>query len=147
VTTPQLLEALRADEGLRLRAYPDPLTHGPPWTIGYGHTGPDVRPDSNWTEEAADAALAADVAEACRGLDAQLPWWRTLSGPRQDVLANMAFNLGVAKLLEFHETLGLIEAGAFDRAADHMLASAWARQVGARATRLASQMRTGVGPT
>ena len=31
-------------EGCRLRAYPDPASGGAPWTIGYGHTGPQVKP-------------------------------------------------------------------------------------------------------
>jgi lysozyme len=33
-------------EGLRLNAYPDPATGGDPWTIGYGSTGPNVKPGS-----------------------------------------------------------------------------------------------------
>ena len=49
MTTPNLLADLRRDEGLRLAAYPDPLTHAEPWTIGYGHTGPDVGSDTTWT--------------------------------------------------------------------------------------------------
>ena len=31
-------------ESLKLRTYPDPATGGKPWTIGYGHIGPDVYP-------------------------------------------------------------------------------------------------------
>jgi lysozyme len=147
VTTPFLLQDLREDEGLRLRAYPDPISHGEPWTVGYGHTGPDVGRDTVWTKEAAEAALAADVAVATADLDRRLPWWRALSDLRQDVLANMAFNLGVTRLLGFEHTLRAIEDGAFEVASECMLASAWARQVGARAIRLAAQMRTGSRPT
>jgi lysozyme len=55
--------------------------------------------------------------------------------------------MGVGGLLEFHKTLGLIQAGNYDKAADEMLLSKWAQEppvgVGSRAHRLSQQMRTG----
>jgi len=48
-------------EGLRLVAYQDSVGV---WTIGYGHTGPDVRVGLTITEEQAAILLAADVAWA-----------------------------------------------------------------------------------
>jgi len=51
-------------ESLKLRAYPDPGTHGVPWTIGWGHTGLDVHPGMVVTEAAADVFLAEDLATA-----------------------------------------------------------------------------------
>ena len=143
MTTPYLRAELMRDEGLRLTAYPDPLTGARPWTIGYGHTGPDVRRDSAWTQAQAEDALAADIAGACRTLDRNAPWWRALDDARQDVLANMAFNLGWGGLSGFQGALAAIRAGDWQGAHDAMLASAWARQVGARARRLATQMLTG----
>ncbi len=41
-------------EGLRLTAYQDSVGV---WTIGYGHTGPDVHPGMTITEEQADELL------------------------------------------------------------------------------------------
>jgi hypothetical protein len=38
----ELLTLLRQWEGCLLSAYPDPASGGVPWTIGYGHTGPEV---------------------------------------------------------------------------------------------------------
>jgi lysozyme len=32
------IDLVKASEGLRLNAYPDPATKAEPWTIGYGHT-------------------------------------------------------------------------------------------------------------
>src|SRR5579863_9367251 len=98
MTTANLLADLRRDEGLRLHAYPDPLSGGAPWTIGYGHTGPEVRAGLVWTLAEAEAALASDVARTLRALDTHLAWWRDLDATRQDAIANMAFNLGVGKL-------------------------------------------------
>lgn len=143
MTTPNLAGELRSEEGRRLVAYRD--TRGV-WTIGDGHTGPEVHSGLVWTPAQADAALAADIAATCRGLDAALPWWRQLDDVRQDVLADMAFNLGARGLLEFHDTLAAVRAGNYALASAGMLASLWASQVGARATRLAAMMRTGVRP-
>lgn len=53
-------------EGLRLRAYPDPGTGGEPWTIGYGHTGNDVRPGSVITIEKARQHLTKDIERHAR---------------------------------------------------------------------------------
>ena len=52
---------LRAFEGLSLKAYPDPGTKGDPWTIGYGHTGPEVRPGMTITDERAEVLLVEDA--------------------------------------------------------------------------------------
>lgn len=144
MTTPHLITDLMRDEGLRLRAYPDPISPtGHPWTIGYGHTGPEVKPGLVWTHAQARAALEADIAEHVEHLDRHIPWWRTLSPTRQDVLANMVFNLGWKGLSGFRQTLAKVEAGDFDGAARNMGRSLWARQVKGRADRLMRLMREG----
>ena len=51
-------------EGLRYAAYPDPATGGAPWTVCYGHTGPDVVPGQSYTKADCDALLDADMAAA-----------------------------------------------------------------------------------
>lgn len=139
-----LLPALRFDEGRELRAYGDPITRGPPWTIGYGHTGKNVHPGLEITLEQAEALLINDVNSVILALDASLPWWRGLNSPRQNVLANMGFNMGVGKLVLFHNTLSAVRSGYYTQAGPMMLESAWADQVGKRAIRLAKQMETGV---
>lgn len=48
-------------EGLRLTAYQDSVGV---WTIGYGHTGPDVHPGLTITQQQAGALLQQDVAGA-----------------------------------------------------------------------------------
>lgn len=37
------LAHIATSEGLYVTAYPDPATRGDPWTICFGHTGPEVR--------------------------------------------------------------------------------------------------------
>ena len=141
--TPEGLSQLKTEEGLRLTAYPDPLTGGAPWTIGYGHTGAEVRRGLAWTKAQAEAALAADVAKAEAALAKAIPWFSALDPVRRDVLADMAFNLGVASLLQFRSTLAAVQRGDYAAASEGMLASLWVRQVGGRARVLAEQMRTG----
>lgn len=143
---PQLVEQLKIDEGLRVVAYQDTVGV---WTIGYGHTGPEVKRGLTWTREKAEAVLVEDILEHNAQLAEALPWIGSLDPVRRRVLQNMAFNLGVGSaatgkgLLGFKNTLEFVRTGQYDKAADGMLASKWARQVGNRAVRLAKQMRTG----
>ena len=85
---PLLIAQLKVDEGLRLVAYKD--TEGV-WTIGYGHTGPEVKPGLVWTEAQAEAALVDDVLEHNIKLAAALPWVNLLDPVRRRVLQNMAY--------------------------------------------------------
>jgi lysozyme len=87
--------------------------------------------------------LRNDIAQAGAELDKLAPWWRTLDAVRQKVMVDMMFNLGPKSFAGFVSTLGHIERGEYDAAAARMLRSKWARQVGARAKRLARMMRTG----
>jgi lysozyme len=58
-------------EGVVLRAYPDPATHGEPWTIGAGHTSaggpPPVRPGMVLPDRA--AAITILHSDLGRGVD------------------------------------------------------------------------------
>ena len=54
--TDEGLQLIKAHEGCRLKSYPDPGSGGDPWTIGYGHTGPEVVPGLTITQEQADGA-------------------------------------------------------------------------------------------
>ncbi|KQW79698.1 glycoside hydrolase family protein [Brevundimonas sp. Root1279] len=143
ITDAQLIEDLKRDEGLRLNAYPDPLSGGDPWTIGYGATGKDIRKGVVWTDAQAEQRLIEMAEDHARRFEERAPWAAKLDPVRRRVLHNMAYNLGVEGLLGFKNTLGFVQTGQYGRAADGMLASKWARQVGQRAVRLAQQMRTG----
>ena len=140
------VKQLKIDEGFRSKAYPDPLSGGDPWTIGYGCTGPGIQRGVVWTQEKAEAELLRRVQAFAAKLDQSLPWWRSLDPARGAVLLNMAYNMGVKGLLGFKNTLADIRVGRYSAAADKMLASKWAKQVGARALRLADQMRHAPAP-
>ena len=51
-------------EGVRYYPYPDPATGGAPWTVCYGHTGPDVVRGRAYTAAECEALLDADMAAA-----------------------------------------------------------------------------------
>lgn len=129
-----VFDQLRRDEGFRGTIYPDPATNRP--TIGYGHNlAAPISP------AAADQILRDDVLAVYRQLETQ-PWFNRLSDARAAVILNMGFNLGLTGLLGFKRMIAAITISDWNTAAKEMLDSYWATQVGARAVRLANQMRT-----
>jgi len=137
MTSSFLIPDLKQDEGCRLSAYQDTMGI---WTVGYGHAY--VHPGTVWTQAQADAQLLVDVQAVISSLDIHLPWWTDLADLRHDVLVNMAFNMGVSSLCQFHNTLSAVQSQNWKAAHDGMLASQWASQVKGRAIRLANQMLT-----
>ncbi len=76
-------------EGVRLTAYQDQVGV---WTIGYGHTGPDVHPGLVITQDQATALLAADVADAAACVNQNVTFQLTQN--EFDGLVDFVFNLG-----------------------------------------------------
>jgi lysozyme len=66
-----------------------------------------------------------------------------ISEARQGAFLNMAFNLGIAGLAGFTNTLMHAKYGNWEQVAKNLLASKYATQVGDRAKRLAKQFETG----
>jgi lysozyme len=62
---------------------------------------------------------------------------------RKVVLLNMAFNMGVYNLLKFKKMFAALKVKNFKKAAEEMLNSKWAKQVGYRANELAEIMENG----
>jgi lysozyme len=127
---------LRIDEGVRSKPYRDTVGK---LTIGVGRNLDDVglRPDE------IDYLLKNDIAESVAAARALFQSFNRLSGSRKAVLVNMAFNLGQTKLAQFKRLRAAVAAKDFQKAAAEMLQSAWAKQVGARADRLAKLMEKG----
>lgn len=128
---------LKEDEGFRDRPYVDTTGNV---TIGWGHNLTANGLPYDWYQELFEIGVerAGDDVVAWLGARAYL-----LSYPRMAALMNMAFNLGLPRLRTFVKLRQAILDQDWDRAADEMLDSKWARQVGARAERLAEEMRRG----
>lgn len=107
---------IKASEGKQNKAYPDPASGGAPWTIGYGHTGPEVRKGLVWTDEQVDAALNADIAKFAKEVTA-LIGNRPTTQNQFDALVDLAFNLGSAALAK-STLMKLHNLGDFDGASD-----------------------------
>jgi lysozyme len=136
----KLAAQLTVDEGCIDHVYADSLGY---LTIGVGRLI-DGRKGGKLSGDEIAYLLKNDIAEVEAELDKRLPWWRRMSESRQRVLANMRFNLGMDGLLGFRNTLKAMEEGRYDDAAEGMMNSKWAGQVGDRAKRLAGIMRKGV---
>lgn len=132
----ELRSMLVLHEGLRL--FPYKCTAGKV-TIGVGRN----LDDKGITQAEAFELLEHDIDDVERELDQTWPWWRQMTDARQQVLADMCFNLGLGRLKGFVSTIAYMKAGQYEDAADGMLDSLWARQVGQRAQRLAKMMREG----
>jgi lysozyme len=127
---------LRRDEGTSLRLYKDTVGK---LTIGTGRnlTDDGISPDES------DLMLANDIKSATVRLESAFPWTMGLDAARQGVLLNMTFNMGIGGLAGFKDMLAKLSAGDYAGAAQAMLQSQWATQVGDRAQRLAIQMEGG----
>ena len=87
------LQFIGDHEGLRLEAYPDPGSGGEPWTVGYGHTGPEVVPGYTVTPKQAIDDLQADSDWAARGVTQEV--MVPLSQNQFDALCSLVFNIGL----------------------------------------------------
>ncbi len=78
------------EEGLRLTAYQD---SGGIWTIGVGHTGPDVYPGQTITREEAQDLLMQDIRFAANAVNNLVQVEITQN--EFDALTDFVFNVGV----------------------------------------------------
>jgi lysozyme len=101
----------REFEGCVLKAYAD---QGGVWTIGYGHTGPEVKAGLTITQGRADELLEGDLAEAAGCVRRLVP--RPIQQNQFDALVDFVFNLGCSSLAG-STLLGCVNAGRFEEAA------------------------------
>lgn len=131
----KLVEQLEVHEGLRLKPYRDTVGK---LTLGIGRN----LEDKGITQGEARMMLNNDIDEFERKLELNVPVYNRLSDCRQNVLVNMAFNMGIGGLKTFVNMLNFLNVADYHGAAKEMLNSKWAVQVGKRAIELAEQMRT-----
>ena len=130
---------LSVDEGYSRKMYLDSKGI---WTIGIGH---NLR-DKPLSDRAIQAIFEDDMADAEADARKLIKSFDTLNDVRKAVVINMSYNMGYSVLSKFRQTIAAIDAGNYAEAAEHMLNSLWANQVGQRAVRLANQMAKGERP-
>ena len=132
----KLIEQLKRHEGVELKPYKDTVGK---WTIGVGRNLDDI----GISEQEAEMLLLNDIKEAERQLIALMPWTKELDEVRFSALLNFVFNVGIGTALKFVNAMGQLKLGNYDMAANEMLKSKWAIQVGQRAIDVSEQIRTG----
>jgi lysozyme len=132
----------RRYEGCELVSYQDTRDV---YTIGVGHTGPDVFPRQVITQAQADALFDADYSKAIQGAisDVGMVVWNNLDEVRKAVVCDLSFELGQVGLAEFSKTLACIAAEDWEGAAANLLDSAYAAEVPIRAKANAKMLLTG----
>lgn len=75
------------------KAYPDPGTGSVPWTIGWGSTGPDIGPDTVWTQAQCDQRLVGNLIRFSNNVTRMLENAPTTQN-QFDALMSFAYNCG-----------------------------------------------------
>ncbi|MNJ32234.1 Lysozyme RrrD [compost metagenome] len=88
------IDVMHFFEGCRLTSYPDPGSlDGHPWTIGWGHTGPEVVAGLVWTQEQADDAFVDDLKRFEQGVLSLVSV--PLTQGQFDALVSFSYNVGL----------------------------------------------------
>jgi len=141
----RLMASLKSHEGFRPTVYDDAtgrnLRRGDTLrgvaTIGYGTTVLS-EPQAEWL-------LASRIAADHETLGRTLSFFDDLPDEAQEVLVEMAYQLGIPGLLKFHNTLAALGRHDWPAAAAGMRASRWAEQTPLRAEALTKRIETLTG--
>lgn len=134
-----LQEQLARDEGEVPYVYKDHLGY---YTIGIGFLV-DKRKGGGLYPEEMTFIFNNRIRRIKEELSRKLPWLDQIDEVRRNVIYNMAYQMGVAGVLGFKNTLAMLQRKDYEGTAKGMLNSLWARQTPSRANRLSTQMRTG----
>jgi len=140
-----LREQLKIDEGVKYEIYKDHLGYP---TFGIGHLITENDPEHgkpNGTEISEDRVneiFETDVAKFVSEAKILFPDLDDLPDVAQQVIVNMAFNMGRPRLSKFKNFIAGVNDRDWTKAAEEMMDSRWATQVGDRAIRLRNQILT-----
>ncbi len=109
------IQLVKDFEGCKLTAYRDV---GGLLTIGYGHTGPDVKDGLEWTQEQADLVFNKDLGKIEAQVDHLTP--TTINENQFSALVSFTYNLG-SKRLQNSTLLKLLFENDFEGAAKEFL--------------------------
>lgn len=140
-----LREQLKIDEGVKYEIYKDHLGYP---TFGIGHLITEDDPEhgksdgTEISEDRVNEVFATDVAKFVSESKILFPDLDELPDVAQQVIVNMAFNMGRPRLSKFKNFIAGVNDRDWTRAAEEMMDSRWATQVGDRAIRLRNQILT-----
>lgn len=141
----QILANLYTEEDYRQFAYDDASGNEVRAPKGYLTIGIGWNIQINGCpREIAEYAAMYFINKADKDLSKKIPLYDGLDDVRKAVLCDMAFNMGVGGVLEFHNMLLAIKNKDYRSAAIAMLNSNWAKQVSKnRSMKLFAMMETG----
>ena len=140
-----LREQLKVDEGVKYEIYKDHLGYP---TFGIGHLITENDPEhgkpdgTEISEDRVNEIFETDVAKFVSEAKILFPDLDELPDVAQQVIVNMAFNMGRPRLSKFKNFIAGVNDRDWTRAAEEMMDSRWATQVGDRAIRLRNQILT-----
>jgi len=140
-----LREQLKVDEGVKYEIYKDHLGYP---TFGIGHLITENDPEhgkpdgTEISEDRVNEIFETDVAKFVSEAKILFPDLDDLPDVAQQVIVNMAFNMGRPRLSKFKNFIAGVNDRDWTRAAEEMMDSRWATQVGDRAIRLRNQILT-----
>ena len=129
-----LIKRIMKHEGFRETPYPD-VIHG--WdvpTFGHGLT--------YITKEESQQIVANRIRKIEHDLAVKIAFFYLLPNEVQEVLIEMAYQMGVNGTMGFRNMLSELHDQSFEAAADEMLNSKWAVQTPSRARSLAEIVRS-----
>ena len=118
----KLKQSIKKHEGLKLKPYHCPKGK---LTIGYGRN----LEDNGITIHEAEKMLETDLLNIKLELVDNIKFFHNLDDIRQNVLIEMAYQMGTPKLLSFKNTLKFMEKKDFINASKEMLNSKWHEQM------------------
>jgi len=132
----KLEEMVARHEGFRSRPYR--CTAGK-LTIGYG-----INLENGISEMEAHILLRMRLETIVVALNDRLSWFVDIGEDRQNVLADMAYQLGITGLMKFKKFLALCEQKEWTEASKEMLRSKWATEdTPGRANELSQIIKSG----
>ena len=125
-----LVISIKENEGFRAEVYQDTLGFD---TVGFGTKMPISKKE-------ATVLLRMRLNDKIEELARRKPLFTQLSHEAQEILAEMAYQLGVTGLLKFRKTWLYLEEGENESASVEMLDSLWAKQTPNRAKELSERL-------
>lgn len=146
-----LKSQLAINEGIEYHSYLD--TVGLP-TAGIGHLLSNPTEIKRYpvgtvvSKEQVDQWFVSDISVAVRGAQRVLgnTCWDALSDVRQRAVADLTYNLGEAKLLQFKKFISALKVADYTSAGQELTSSIWFKQVGVRGPRIVQMISTGIDP-
>ena len=141
----RLKDEIASDEGTVLEVYHDHLGYP---TVGVGHLIKDTDPEFGEgvgfkiSQTRCDELFYQDINICLDECERRMNEWDNYPNEVRLILANMAFNLGITRLLKFKMMFASLNNGDWVDASKQGLDSKWAKQVYNRAHRLMDRLRS-----